>query len=140
MRRLIAATVQLESSYARTDALGPATGDLRGATAVHVLKITPEPNGTTVLHLHPQWVTETGSTLRFDDADVTLFASGVAGLNAASFLKGVKLLGGTGRFESATGTMFAFGALDLNRQEITLRYRGQICFAAQPSKDSSDEN
>lgn len=107
---------------------------------MHVLKITAEPNGTTVLHVHPQWVPETGNTLQFDDAYVTLFPSRVPGLNAATFLKGAKLLGGTGRFEGATGTIFAFGAVDLNRQEITLRDHGQICFAAQPSKDSSDEN
>src|SRR5437764_171103 len=86
-----------------SDTLGMATGDLRGGLGVHVNSITAGPNGTTILHNHHHWVTEVGDTILFDDADVTAFPTPIAGLYAASYINGIKIIGGTGRFENATG-------------------------------------
>ncbi len=51
---------------------GVAIGDLRGAVGVVILRQTSGKRGTTILHVPHHWVTETGDTISFDDADVTL--------------------------------------------------------------------
>jgi hypothetical protein len=113
-----------------SDTLGTATGDLKGGLGVHVLSVTPGPNGTTILHNHHHWVTEPGDTILFDDADAVLFPTPIPGLYAASYTKGVKIIGGTGRFEHATGNLTAtYGAVDLTKGQVVLRYEGRVCFA-----------
>jgi hypothetical protein len=111
------------------DTLGTATGDWKGGLGVQILSEAAGPNGTLILHVHHHWVTETGETLSFDDAYVTLFPSGVSGFYAASYVDGIKMTGGTGRFNGATGTLAAWGAIDLNKKQLTLRYAGRVCFA-----------
>src|SRR5215831_17398001 len=49
---------------------GPATGDLRGAVGVQVLTATGN-----VLHNHHHWVTESGDTITFKNADLALLAN-----------------------------------------------------------------
>ncbi len=113
-----------------TDTLGTATGDLKGGLGVHVNSVTSGPNGTTILHNHHHWVTEPGDTILFDDADATLFPTPISGLYAASYINGVKIIGGTGRFANATGNLTsAYGAVDLPKGQVMLRYQGQVCFA-----------
>ena len=114
----------------KTDTLGTATGDLRGALGVHVISVKTEQNGTIILHNHHHWVTEPGDTILFDNADATLFPTEVSGLYAASYIKGVTIIGGTGRFDGATGKLTAtFGAVDLTKGQVVLRYQGQVCIA-----------
>jgi len=66
----------------------------------------------------------------FDDADATLFPTPVSGLFAASYLKGVVIIGGTGRFANATGNLTStYGAVDLPKGQLILRYEGHVCFS-----------
>jgi hypothetical protein len=112
-----------------TDTLGTATGDLRGGLGVSVLSVTPgSGGGPTIYHVHHHWVTETGDTLFFKDADLSAFPTTVSGVILADYLSGVTLTGGTGRFANASGKLAAFGAVDLNQGQLTLRYGGQVCF------------
>jgi hypothetical protein len=117
----------------QTTTLGTATG----ALGVSVLSISPGPSGTVVFHNHHRWVTETGDTISFNDADATGFPTGIVGLFAVSYTSGITLTGGTGRFAGATGKIAAFGAVDLGRQQIILRYEGQVCFSPETHASSS---
>ena len=120
----------------QTDTLGTATGDLGGGLRVHVLSVTAGPNGTTILHNHHHWVTVQGNTILFDDADATLFPTPISGLFAASYLKGVVIIGGTGRFANATGNLTStYGAVDLPKGQVVLRYQGRVCFANSSDSD-----
>jgi hypothetical protein len=120
--------------------LGSATGDLRGGVGVTVKSVSPPmAAGTVVFTNHHQWVTETGDTLFFNDADATAFPTpppptGVPGLYAVSYMNGITLSGGTGRFAGATGSLTAFGAVDQTHGQIVLRYQGQICFQPNPGR------
>jgi hypothetical protein len=102
---------------------GPATGDLRGAVGVAVLKITGN-----VLTNHHHWVTESGDTIFFQDADLTLLSTSTPGLFVGDYQHGIFITGGTGGFEGASGKISAFGAVDENKGELTLRYAGTACF------------
>jgi hypothetical protein len=102
---------------------GPATGDFRGAVGVAVLTVTGN-----VLHNHHHWVTDTGDTIYFEDADLTLLSTSIPGLFAGDYLSGIYITGGTGRFEGATGKISGFGAVDENKGQLTLRYEGTVCF------------
>jgi len=106
---------------------GPATGDFRGAVGVAVLAMTGN-----VLHNHHHWVTDSGDTIFFKDADLTLLPTSISGLFAGDYLSGIPVTGGTGAFEGATGTISAFGAVDENKGELTLRYEGTVCFEPVP--------
>lgn len=106
---------------------GPATGDFRGAVGVAVLAIAGN-----ILHNHHHWVTDTGDTIFFKDADLTLLATGIPGLFAGDYLSGIYVTGGTGGFEGATGKISAFGAVDENKGQLTLRYEGTVCFEPVP--------
>jgi hypothetical protein len=108
--------------------LGTATGDLRGGLGVIILSIKSGQNGSTVFHVQHHWVTESGDTISLQEADVTAFPTPISGLFAASYIDGIKVLGGTGRFVGATGNIKVFGAVDLKQDQLTLRYQGQICF------------
>ena len=106
---------------------GTATGDLRGAVGVAVLS----QNGN-VLHNHHHWVTESGDTITFEDADLTLLAN-VNGQYLGNYLNGVAITGGTGGFAGASGNLNpVFGAIDLNKGQLTLRYEGTVCFEHVP--------
>ena len=106
---------------------GPATGDFRGAVGVAVLAATGN-----VLHNHHHWVTETGDTIFFNDADLTLLPTSIPGLFAGDYLSGIQVSGGTGGFEGARGEITAFGAIDENKGQLTLRYEGKVCFEPIP--------
>ena len=111
--------------------LGSATGDLRGGLGVNILAPpSAGPNGSLVFHNHHQWVTESGETILFADADATAFPAmspAAPALLAVSYLDGVNLTGGTGRYAGASGKLAIFGAVDLNKQQLILRYEGQVC-------------
>lgn len=81
-----------------------------------------------VLHNHHHWVTDTGDTIYFKDADLTLLSTSVSGLFAGDYLSGIYITGGTGEFEGATGKISGFGAVDENKGQLTLRYEGTVCF------------
>jgi hypothetical protein len=102
---------------------GPAIGDFKGAVGVAVLAVTGN-----VLHNHHHWVTDTGDTIFFKDADLTLLSTSTPGLFAGDYLSGIYITGGTGAFENATGKISAFGAIDENKGQLTLRYEGTVCF------------
>ena len=73
-------------------------------------------------------VTESGDTITFEDADLTLLAN-VNGQYLGNYLQGVTITGGTGGFEGASGNLNSvFGAIDLNKHQLTLRYEGTVCF------------
>jgi len=102
---------------------GPAIGDFKGAVGVAVLAVTGN-----VLHNHHHWVTDTGDTIFFKDADLTLLSTSTPGLFAGDYFSGIYIAGGTGAFENATGLISAFGAIDENKGQLTLRYEGTVCF------------
>ena len=110
------------------DTLGTATGDLAGGLGVTILS-TPSPGPAGAYKVHHHWVTTTGDTLQFDDALLTLYATGVPGVFLGKYNDGVVFIGGTGKYAHATGIIdTAFGAVDFNQGLLTLRYAGTICF------------
>lgn len=117
-----------------TETLGTATGDLSGGLGVSVLTVTPgSGGGPTIYHVHHHWVTTTGDTLYFKDADLSAFPTGVSGVVLAKYVKGVDLIGGTGRYANVSppANLAVFGAVDLNQGQLTLRYSGTICFGGE---------
>lgn len=120
-----------------TETLGTATGDLKGGLGVNVLGISQDRQGNTVFKNHHQWVTDSGDTLFFADADATAFATAQSGLVALDYVDGVNIVGGTGRFDHASGNIAFFGAADLTQGHIVLRYQGQLCLRP-VSADSSN--
>ena len=111
-----------------SDTLGSATGDLAGGLGVHILGQQQGPNGTILVSVQHHWVTETGDTVSLDQAEVTLFPTSIAGLYAASYVDGIKVINsGTGRFAGATGKLYGWGAVDFTKNQLVLRYSGQIC-------------
>jgi hypothetical protein len=115
--------------------LGTATGDLKGGLGVSVLNFSPGQSDTLIFQNRHHWVTETGDTIFFDDASATAYPSGIPGLYAVRYTEGVTLSGGTGRFARASGRLAMFGAVDQNRQQVILRYQGQVC--SRPVEPSS---
>jgi hypothetical protein len=115
----------------QTHTLGSATGDLKGGLGVNILAPPRSgPNGSIIFHNHHQWVTESGDTLLFEDADATAFPTMsplAPALLAVSYLDGVAITGGTGRYAGASGKLAVFGAVDMSKQQLTLRYEGQVC-------------
>ena len=111
-----------------TETLGTATGDLKGGLGVTVLSVSPGPNGTLVFLNHHHFVTETGDTLYWENAQAIAFPTGIPGLYAASYTNGSTLTGGTGRFAGASGKVMSWGAVDLKKGQLILRYEGQVCF------------
>jgi hypothetical protein len=106
---------------------GTATGDLNGAVGVAVLS----QNGN-VLHNHHHWVTASGDTITFDNADLNLLAD-VNGQYLGNYLHGIIITGGTGGVEGASGNLNSvFGAIDFNKGQLTLRYEGTVCFKSDP--------
>jgi hypothetical protein len=120
-----------ESSDQYTNAtLGTATGDLKGGLGVNVLAVTPEADGSLVFHNRHHWVTDSGETILFADADATAYPIPAApGLYAINYGAGTQIIGGTGRFAGASGTLAVFGAVNLRLGQIVLRYAGKVCFA-----------
>jgi hypothetical protein len=117
-----------------TETLGTATGDLSGGLGVSVLGVTPGTGGgPTIYHVHHHWVTTSGDTLFFNDADLSAFPTGVSGEILAKYVKGVDLIGGTGRYANLLhpANLAVFGAVDLNQGQLTLRYSGTICFGGE---------
>lgn len=112
----------------QTTTLGTATGDLGGGLGVDVLSVASGANGSTVFHNHHRWVTQSGDTISFADADATAYPTPIPGLYAASYNRGIQITGGTGRFAGASGTLAVFGAVNLSQGQIVLRYTGQVCF------------
>ena len=109
--------------------MGYATGDLKGAVGATILNI--EANGTTLIFtVQHHWVTESGDTVAFDPAKVTV--EQVGGPQSTRY--GVvsyhpHLKGGTGEFDGATGDFNSFGEADLATGQFVIRYNGNVCFA-----------
>ena len=81
-----------------------------------------------VYHVQHHWVTESGDTIFFDEADATNYTIPSDPNHVlAVYRNGVEITGGTGRFEGATGTIFSFGAADLTLGAV-FRYSGTVCF------------
>lgn len=111
-----------------SDTLGSATGDLAGGLGVHVLAQQQGPGGTIVVTVQHHWVTDTGDTVSLDQAAVTLFPTAIPGFYAASYVDGIEVnKSGTGKFAGATGKLYGWGAVDFSKNELVLRYSGQIC-------------
>ena len=115
-----------------TTTLGTATGDLRGGLGVSVLNVTQGPNGSAVFHNHHHWVTESGDTIFFADADAAAYPT-PAGIFGTKYTNGAQITGGTGRFAGASGNLAIYGAVDLAQGQIILRYSGQVCFKPVPT-------
>ena len=122
------ATKRLRRVACRPCTDGPAIGDFKGAVGVAVLAVAGN-----VLHNHHHWVTDTGDTIFFKDADLTLLSTSTPGLFVGDYFSGIYITGGTGTFENATGKISAFGAIDENKGQLTLRYEGTVCFAPVPA-------
>jgi hypothetical protein len=115
----------------QTHTLGSATGDLKGGLGVNIIgPPISGVNGSIIFHNHHQWVTDSGETISFADADATAFPTmspAAPALLAVSYLDGVTITGGTGRYAGASGKLAVFGAVDMNQQHLILRYEGQVC-------------
>jgi len=106
--------------------LGTVTGDLRGAVSATLLELLPGENEKLVGRIqHRGWVTESGDKIFLAEAliDLTPESEGVF----YGIYRPITIVGGTGRFDGVTGTMTPYGVLDTTRQELVLRYRGEIC-------------
>ena len=112
-----------------TTTFGSATGDLGGAIGVTVLSLSPGPGGVLTLHNQHHWVTTQGDTILAPPADATAYPSPQPGLYATTYANGITISGGTGRFKHATGKVFAWGAIDTTKNEVALRYEGNVCFS-----------
>jgi hypothetical protein len=110
-----------------SNTLGSATGTFKGGIGVSVLKVTPGA-GQLVFHNQHHWVTESGDTISLQDADAIAQETADPTLVAIRYKDGVQVTGGTGEFANARGTLAIWGAADLARNEIVLRYEGQVCF------------
>jgi hypothetical protein len=105
---------------------GVATGDLNGSVGVAVQK---KNLAGTILTNHHHWVTASGDTITFQDADLYLLAD-VNNQFLGSYVHGITITGGTGAFENASGFLDSvFGAIDFNQGQLTLRYAGTVCFS-----------
>jgi hypothetical protein len=104
--------------------LGVATGDLKGALGVQIVRASPDFTSITVQH---HWVSEDGETLNFDQA--TLHGAYVSQTLLAVTEYKVHLSGGTGKFAKATGNLSSIGEVDFSTGHTVLRYSGTICYA-----------
>lgn len=110
------------------DTFGSASGDLAGGVGVHVVSQQPGANGAVVITVQHHWVTATGDTISLDEGVATALPTSVPGLYAVSYLDGVDVKkNGTGAFAGVTGKIYAWGAVDFTKNELVLRYSGQIC-------------
>jgi hypothetical protein len=116
----------------QSSTLGVATGSLAGALGVDINSVSPGTSpGSVVFHNHHRWVTSTGDTILFADADATAYpVQDVPGLYAVAYKAGVTITGGTGKFEGATGTLQMFGGVNNNAGQIVLRYTGRVCYVS----------
>jgi hypothetical protein len=111
--------------------MGYATGDLKGAVGATILNVDSQSGGNiVVLTVQHHWVTESGDTLEFDQAQATAQHVG----DQKSTLYGitsypVHLKGGTGKFAGASGKFNNIGEVDLGKGVVVVRYTGYICFA-----------
>ena len=105
--------------------MGTVTGDLRGAVGATILS-TETSGNTLVLHVQHHWVTESGDTLKIDEAKATTIAVNTSGLYAIVTYP-VHISGGTGKFAELTGDLNSIGEADLGSGLIVLRYFGQLC-------------
>ncbi len=106
--------------------LGTVTGDLRGAVSATLLELLPGENGKLIGRIqHRGWVTESGDKIFLAEAliDLTPVSEGVF----YGIYRPIAIVGGTGKFDGTIGTMTLYGVLDTTRQELVLRYRGEIC-------------
>jgi hypothetical protein len=113
-----------------TTTMGVATGDLKGAVGVQIIGPSSKGVGYTVQH---HWVTESGETLTFDQADALGTLLRDRSLFAITDYN-VTMSGGSGRFMHAHGTMSFIGEIDFVTGNAVLRYSGQVCYAP-PSSD-----
>jgi hypothetical protein len=115
----------------QSSTMGVATGSLRGAVGVDIKGVSPGISaGSLVFHNHHRWVTSSGDTIFFSDADATANpAPDIPGVYAASYKAGVQIVGGTGKFSGATGTLQMFGGVNNNTGQIVLRYSGRVCYS-----------
>ncbi len=114
----------------QTSTQGVATGSLAGGVGVDVKDVSPGNSpGALVFHNHHRWVTATGDTITFSDADATAYpVIELPGFFAVAYKSGLTITGGTGRFDGASGTLDAYGAVNNNAGQIVLRYTGRVCY------------
>jgi len=106
--------------------LGPVFGDLAGSVAATILG-SDNKGGFLVQHY---WITASGEQIRFDVADLTPTSAGTnVAVTWGSYRSNI--IGGTGKFKDATGYLDYFGLADFTELTLVLRYRGQVCYAAQ---------
>lgn len=103
--------------------LGVATGDLKGALGVQIVRASPDFTSITVQH---HWVADNGDTLKLDQA--TLHGAYVSKTLLAVTEYQIHLSGGTGRFANATGDLSSIGEVDFATGDTVLRYSGRICY------------
>jgi hypothetical protein len=116
-----------------TKTLGTVTGDLKGATGLENISMTPGPNGIITFRNRHLWVTESGEAIYAADGDAPAIPiPGMNGLFFTRYTGGVPITGGTGRFAGATGNLDVYGTVDFRDPKhaiIILHYQGEICFA-----------
>ena len=113
----------------QTTTVGTATGDLAGGVSAVVQSVTPGPNGKITFSVVHRFVNAAGDHIISEPSEAVAIPSAESGVLSLTFA-GMELVGKTGSFEGATGSLKLFGGANLDRGEVVVRYRGQICYAA----------
>jgi hypothetical protein len=111
-----------------TTTVGTATGGIAGGVSAVVQNVIPGNNGKLSFFVVHRFVTTSGDVLVSQLSEGVALPSNETGMMSLTFTK-MDLQGKSGRYEGATGTLKLFGGANLDRGEVVVHYRGQICFA-----------
>ena len=105
--------------------LGIVSGDLAGAVRAVITSQADGENGTVLLGLSHDFVTDDQALLKTNDKAIWTPVPGNAGVfhMATSY----EIVGGSGKYDGASGSLQNNGTADTNTGLLTLRYSGQVC-------------
>jgi hypothetical protein len=111
----------------KSTTMGTATGDLRGAVAATILKVTENSDGTVSFTVQHHIVSESGDTITF--ARATALTMPLSATRFAIIDYPVHINGGTGKYANATADLDSIGEVDLGSGQTVFRYTGKLCLA-----------
>lgn len=105
--------------------LGVVSGDLAGAVRAVITSQAEGENGTVLLGLSHDFVTNDHASLKTNDKAVWTPVPDHPGVFYMT--TSYEIVGGTGKYDGATGSLQNSGTADTNTGLLTLRYSGQVC-------------
>jgi hypothetical protein len=111
----------------KSTTMGTATGDLKGAVAATILKVTQNSDGTASFTVQHYFVSESGDTITF--ARATAMTMPLSATRFAIIDYPVHINGGTGKYANATADLDSIGEVDLASGQTVFRYTGKLCLA-----------